>query len=74
MLKLEPGDKCQREGCTHDATDIWNGDGGAFALRRSYMLSKWCRCCVLAVQLEHARERAKVIEMLERDLERACKR
>lgn len=75
MKKIEPGDKCENELCGgsgHDATEIWVGDGGSLAATRDYMQKKWCLCCVVKAQLDHARKMAPRIAELERELAKAC--
>lgn len=71
MKVIEPGDVCENEGCSHPATTIWTGDGG-LALSRDYMQQKWCECCVLKVQLDHALEMVSRIKDLYAQLLKAC--
>lgn len=72
MRRIEPDDKCEVQGCNHDATDIWVGDGGPLAITRSYMQFKWCDCCITKKQLEHAKKQVLRIAALEAKLAQPC--
>ena len=64
-----PCDNCK----LHPATCTWVGDGGVLAWTHGFR-QRWCDCCALKAQLNHARDRAAEIPKLEQDLVLACKR
>ncbi len=55
------------------ATALWIGEGGSLAFAHGHYQS-WCEPCVLRAQLNYAKERAKAIPELERELAAACAR
>lgn len=54
---------CQK----HKASESWVGEGGVMAYAHG-MAEFWCKCCVIKTQLEYARETAKRIVKLEKQL------
>ena len=64
--ELKPTDVCQN--ChEHRATSNWVGEGGTLAFVHG-AFQRWCECCCLKAQLEHAYARANQIPELERAL------
>lgn len=63
-----------RTRCRHchrrPATTMWVGSAGSLAFVHG-LYEWWCQPCVLQAQLDHARDMAKKIPMLERELEAA---
>ncbi len=55
---------CEKCG-EHEASGWWIGDGGTLAVTRYRMQAAWCECCMLEVQVEHARKLAATLAELE---------
>ena len=63
--------KCQH--ChAREATDNYVGEGGVLAFTHG-MYQRWCRICVLEVQLEYAEKIAKNIPKLKKELQKGVR-
>ena len=57
----------------HKATERFSESGGALDFVHGFY-EMWCKCCCLKAQIKHARERARALKGLKKELEKIeCK-